>query len=177
MSTEHPTVRPAPATRSDAVHRPHHRRLTASSLGLALLVVGCAAPGAPPEEAPPAAVSVPARATTPTSLPATAATATSGAATDDAPAPEVWESRDLTPARSPRPAEPEPAPTVRSPDPVPVTTPAPTQVPSPEPEPSPTPAPPELVVGDDGCVTDRTTGLVVTCHDPAAGPDEDPALG
>lgn len=39
-------------------------------------------------------------------------------------------------------------------------------------EPTPLPADPELVIGEDGCVTDVATGLVVTCHDPAAGPDE-----
>lgn len=40
-------------------------------------------------------------------------------------------------------------------------------------EPAPLPADPELVVGEDGCVTDVATGLVVTCHDPAAGPDDE----
>lgn len=39
--------------------------------------------------------------------------------------------------------------------------------------PEPPPADPELIVGEDGCVTDVATGLVVTCYDPAAGPDED----
>lgn len=58
---------------------------------------------------------------------------------------------------------------------VPEPTPPPTETPAAPPAPaapSPTPAAePDLVVGDDGCVTDRTLGIVITCHDPAAGPD------
>lgn len=39
------------------------------------------------------------------------------------------------------------------------------------PEAQPSPSAPDLVVDGAGCVTDQTTGLVVTCHDDAAGPD------
>lgn len=41
---------------------------------------------------------------------------------------------------------------------------------------APTPDPafeePDLVVDENGCVTDRNLGLVIMCEDPAAGPDE-----
>ncbi len=69
--------------------------------------------------------------------------------------------------RSPRPERRE-EPAVEAPaaEPAPV---APRET---APRPGAVPAPPDLVVGDDGCVTDRTTGLVVTCHDDAAGPDD-----
>jgi hypothetical protein len=39
--------------------------------------------------------------------------------------------------------------------------------------PSPLTSDPEPVVGEDGCATDVATGIVVACHDPAAGPDDD----
>jgi hypothetical protein len=182
MTRAHPTVEPAPVTRRAAVHRPHRRLLAVSGLALAFVVSGCAAPtvSAPDAEVP-AAVSASARGSTPASVPATTVTSTASSPTApaDASAPEVWESRDLTPATSRTSSRVAPAPTVVSPAPRPVTPPAPLPVPTPTPEPAPVPAhvPPDLVVGDDGCVTDTTTGLIVTCHDPAAGPDEDPALG
>ncbi|WP_052666441.1 hypothetical protein [Nitriliruptor alkaliphilus] len=37
----------------------------------------------------------------------------------------------------------------------------------------PSPPDPELVVDEDGCATDVATGIVVACHDPAAGPDDE----
>jgi hypothetical protein len=51
-----------------------------------------------------------------------------------------------------------------------------TAEPEPEPAPAPDPDPefeePDLIVDEDGCVTDRNLGLVIMCEDPAAGPDE-----
>lgn len=40
-------------------------------------------------------------------------------------------------------------------------------------QPSPLSPDPELVIDEDGCATDVTTGIVVACHDPGAGPDDD----
>lgn len=75
--------------------------------------------------------------------------------------------RPAVPVRDSVP-EPDPAPTPTEPAPPP----APPAPASPPPAPAPAPADePDLVVGEDGCVTDRDLGIVITCHDPAAGPD------
>jgi hypothetical protein len=168
---------PIPTPRSSPVRRPHLRPL-AAALGVCLIVVGCAtADGADEAGSAPATVSV--EDATPTSIPspptAEEATSSSAPAHATAPAPEVWESRDLTRRTVASTPTPAPEPTVVPPTPTATPTPVATPpVTAPEPPPPPAPAPPELVVGDDGCVTDLTTGLVVTCYDPAAGPDEEP---
>jgi hypothetical protein len=81
------------------------------------------------------------------------------------------------PASEPKVTAPEPAPApAPAPAPRATSTPEPKATATPEPTASATPAPPsdpELVVGEDGCVTDVTLGIVITCNDPAAGPDED----
>jgi hypothetical protein len=166
VATHEPTVRTT--TRSAAVPRTRHH-LTALAAGLALLAGGCAAPASP--AAGPA--------TTPVTEPAVAVSETSPEASGPAEPREVrvvipvveaattWVPRTVTAAAEPEPDAAEP--------PAPVPDPAPDPEPAPAPAPSApaTPPPPDLVVGEDGCVTDRTTGLVVTCYDEAAGPDEE----
>lgn len=163
-----------PMTRSELVRRRHLRYRTAVAVGIVSIVAGCAGPPSADEVAV-VPVTVAVEDATHASVPSPSSVPPSddpGAGSTDVRAPEVWESRDLT-RRTASVAAPPPAPT-----PVPQTTaPAPTPATTPPPASPPDPAPPELVVGEDGCVTDLTTGLVVTCHDPAAGPDDEPTAG
>jgi outer membrane biosynthesis protein TonB len=137
--------------------RRHH--LAVTGLALAVLAAGCAG-SAPELEVEPAAVPVQVEPTTPASTASSRAARVPTRIEKPAPAPAS------EPEPEPRP-EPAPAPTASEPAP------APAPVAPRAPAPDPTPAPPDLVVGDDGCVTDLTTGIVVACHDDAAGPDED----
>lgn len=145
----------------------HHLAVVAA--GLALLAGGCATPAAAPAAGPAAG---------PMTEPVVAVsdgTADVGRAEQPrevrvvipvVEAATTWVPRTVTTATGHDPAA-DPAP-----DPVP--DPAPEPEPAPAPPPTPvTPPPPDLVVGEDGCVTDRTTGLVVACYDEAAGPDEE----
>lgn len=64
------------------------------------------------------------------------------------------------------PVAPAPAPTAERVEPA-----APAPAPTPEPVPEAASPEPEFEVDEDGCVTDVALGLVITCFDPAAGPD------
>lgn len=87
---------------------------------------------------------------------------------------------DATPASEQVVSEPLPEPVGAEPaeavEPEPELTPesapsAPSEPTTPPPPSPPATSDPELIVGDDGCVTDVALGLVITCYDPAAGPD------